>query len=98
VIGGAEAHRQYLSAGAYLLEVVGKTNDLVPFLFAHLLTLPGMVGVRRCERRDCDHFFFDDPNRRGAPQRFCSDACRDLNAAQKKLEASKPALGKRGRK
>jgi hypothetical protein len=79
VAGGVTALRSYRAAGAYVLQVMGPTLELVPYLVAHLLTAPNMASVKRCERRGCVHFVITATARRGRPQRFCSAACREWN-------------------
>jgi hypothetical protein len=80
VAGGVVAQRAYHAAGAYLLEVTGPTQTLVPFLVAHLLTQPGMVAVKRCKRPGCPHFIVTATAARGRPKVFCSATCRAWNA------------------
>lgn len=82
IVGGVQALRDYRAAGAYVLRVQGNTLELVPFLAAHLLTQPGMVAVRRCQRLGCPHFVITATAARGAPQKFCSQSCGKLNAEQ----------------
>lgn len=93
VAGGRAAERAYRAAGAYVLEVSGPMPTLVPFLVAHLLTLPGMVAVKRCLRPGCDHFVVAMSGRRGAPKKFCSRTCGTWNA-----EMQEQQRGRRRRK
>jgi hypothetical protein len=73
--GGARAQRAYRAAGAYVLHVEGATDELIPFLTAHLLTLADMAALCRCERPNCPNFVAVPIGKRGRPPRFCSGSC-----------------------
>jgi hypothetical protein len=73
-VGGSKAVADYRAAGAYVLQVFGKSVDLLPFLVTHLLTQADMVAVRQCACVQCDRLFVTGSGR-GRPQRFCRESC-----------------------
>jgi len=80
--GGVTALRKYRAAGAYVLQVMGPTLELVPYLVAHLLTAPNMASVKRCERQGCPHFVIAATGKQGRPSKFCSKTCGQWNREQ----------------
>jgi len=74
------ARRVFNTSGAYALVVDGSPEDLVPFLVAHLLTMPGAARVIRCAARaphstdPCRRFRISKG--RGRPPLHCKENCR----------------------
>jgi hypothetical protein len=78
----AARQRYRAEPGAYETWVDGELRDLVPYLVARVLTLPGAAALGRCPapergQRDgkCCGRLFVMP-RTGRPRKFCSGACK----------------------
>jgi len=93
--GGTRAKDMHEAPGAYVLQAMGKTADLLPFLVAHLLTQRDMVSIRRCKRRLCDGYVVIDLNKRGRRQEYCRPSCVALEKEEAKLERLEPERAKR---
>jgi len=98
---GAQARRDWLASGAYVLRVRGPLVAVVPYLAAHLLLRAGMVALKRCARRDqppwadCHKVFVIDPTRRGRPQQFCATSCGRRYKEQEKMMKSRRRRGRK---
>jgi hypothetical protein len=99
----AEERRAFEAAGAYVLVVWGSLLDLIPFLVAHLLTMPGGAYVRRCQApaphdppQRCGRFLIG--HGKGRPREYClGSACRVRAYAERLAEYERRVTGRRKR-